>query len=87
MKSGRAEQQLVRLGAGMGDAYLYVGRIADPVVLNRVQQTKWAVEQYDRLESQRSDYQIKFALGFLVLLRLLGTSARPAVEQELHQQA
>src|SRR5260370_18482486 len=35
---------LVRLGSEMGDAYLYVGRIPDPVVLNRVQQTKWAVE-------------------------------------------
>jgi two-component system nitrogen regulation sensor histidine kinase NtrY len=62
---------LVRLGSAMGDSYLYVGRIADPVVLNRVQQTKWAVEQYERLEGQRSDYQIKFALGFLVVAVLI----------------
>jgi two-component system, NtrC family, nitrogen regulation sensor histidine kinase NtrY len=62
---------LVRLGPAMGEAYLYVGRIADPVVLNRVQQTKWAVEQYERLEGQRSDYQIKFALGFLVVAVLI----------------
>jgi two-component system nitrogen regulation sensor histidine kinase NtrY len=54
-----------------GDTFLYVGRIADPVVLNRVQQTQRAVQQYERLEGQRSDYQITFALAFLVVALLI----------------
>ena len=61
---------LVRLPQ-LGDAYLYVGRLVDPLVINRVQQTQRAVEQYQRLEGQRSGYQITFALIFLVVALLI----------------
>ncbi len=60
---------LVRLDR-LGDAYLYVGRFVEPIVLNHMEQTQRAVAQYERLEGQRSDYQITFAMIFLVVALL-----------------
>ena len=67
----RALMRLDRLG----DVYLYVGRSADAVVLNRVEQTQRAVSEYQELEGRRSDYQITFALVFLVLALLIVLAA------------
>ena len=60
---------LVRL-TQMDDIYLYVGRFVDPSVLNHMKQTQSAVEQYERLEGQRSGYQISFSLMFMVVALL-----------------
>jgi len=60
---------LVRLDR-FQDAYLYVGRFVEPLVLNHMEQTQRAVTQYETLEGQRSDYQITFALIFLVVALL-----------------
>jgi two-component system nitrogen regulation sensor histidine kinase NtrY len=53
------------------DAYLYVGRMVDPVVLGYLSDTKKAVEQYTTLEAKRSDLQIKITLIFIVIALLL----------------
>ncbi len=48
---------LVRLDQFPG-AFLYVGRFVEPQVLAHMKQTQGAVAQYERLEGQRSDFQI-----------------------------
>ncbi len=61
---------LVRLDR-LVDAYLYVGRFVDSQVLIHADQTRNAVAEYQRLESERSGIQITFALIFIVVALLL----------------
>ncbi len=61
---------LVRLD-GLVDAFLYVGRFVDPVVLGHMKRTKSAVAQFEKLEIERADLQISFALIFVVVGLLL----------------
>jgi two-component system nitrogen regulation sensor histidine kinase NtrY len=61
---------LVRLD-GFGDAYLFVGRFVDATVLGYMERTQSVVAEYQRLESGRSDIQIKSALLFIVVALLL----------------
>jgi two-component system nitrogen regulation sensor histidine kinase NtrY len=65
---------LVRL-EGFGDAYLFVGRFVDPQVLTHMEHTQRAVAQYERLEGERSGFQITFALIFLVVALLFLVAA------------
>jgi two-component system nitrogen regulation sensor histidine kinase NtrY len=65
---------LVRLDR-YGDVYLYAGRFIDPTVINHMRQTQSAVEQYEQLEGQRSDYQIAFSVVFFAVGLLLLTGA------------
>lgn len=65
---------LVRLD-GFGDSYLYVGRFVDPQVLAHMEHTQRAVAQYERLEGERSGFQITFALIFLVVALLFLVAA------------
>jgi two-component system nitrogen regulation sensor histidine kinase NtrY len=65
---------LVRL-EGFGDAYLFVGRFVDPQVLTHMEHTQRAVAQYERLESERSGFQVTFALIFLVVALLFLVAA------------
>ena len=53
------------------DAYLYVGRLVDPKVLQHMDRTEGAVDLYQRLEGKRSTLQITFALIFMVVALLL----------------
>ena len=53
------------------DAYLYIGRLVDPQVLNRIEQVRSAAAQFEKLESSRSGIQLSFALAFLVVALLL----------------
>jgi two-component system nitrogen regulation sensor histidine kinase NtrY len=53
------------------DAYLYVGRLVDPQVLQHMDSTQGAVKLYQQLEGKRSDLQITFAAIFLVVALLL----------------
>ncbi len=53
------------------DLYLYIGRLVDPKVLQRIEQTLGAVQQFERLEGQRSDIKVSFALAFVVVALLL----------------
>lgn len=53
------------------DAYLFVGRMVDPVVLSHLSDTKQAVAQYEELEGQRSDLIIKATLMFVAVALLL----------------
>src|SRR5579862_194790 len=64
---------LVRLER-YGDVFLYVGRFIDPEVIAHISQTKSAVDQYERLEGQRSDYQIALSVVFfaVALIFLIG---------------
>src|SRR5215470_5649237 len=57
---------LVRLNQ-FGDVYLYVGRYIEPRVLNHMEETQRAVAQYERMEGQRSGFQITFALIFVMV--------------------
>ena len=61
---------LMRLG-GFGEAYLYVGRFIDPKVLGHVARNRQAVAEYERLEGQRSEFEITFAMMFIVVALLL----------------
>lgn len=65
---------LVRLDR-FGDVYLYAGRFIDPEVINHMRQTQSAVAQYEKLEGQRSHYQIAFSLVFFAVGLLLLTGA------------
>ena len=61
---------LVRLES-LPDAYLYVGRLIDPKVLEHMDRTRGAVQLYESLEGKRADLQITFALIFMVVALLL----------------
>jgi two-component system nitrogen regulation sensor histidine kinase NtrY len=52
-------------------AYLYVGRMVDPVVLSHVTDTRQAVSEYEKLEGKRSDLQVKITMIFVVIALLL----------------
>jgi two-component system nitrogen regulation sensor histidine kinase NtrY len=60
---------LVRLDQ-FGDVYLYVGRYIEPRVLSHMEETQRAVAQYERMEGQRSGFQITFALIFVMVAML-----------------
>ena len=61
---------LVRLD-GYLDAYLFVARFVDPVVLNHVETTRAVVREYEALEGARTDIQLTSALIFIVVALML----------------
>jgi two-component system, NtrC family, nitrogen regulation sensor histidine kinase NtrY len=65
---------LVRLDQ-FGPVYLYVGRYIEPRVLSYMQETQRAVDQYERMESQRSGFQVTFALIYLMVAMLFLVTA------------
>jgi two-component system, NtrC family, nitrogen regulation sensor histidine kinase NtrY len=65
---------LVRLNQ-FGNAYLYVGRYIEPRVLAHMEETQRAAAQYERLEGQRSGFQITFALIYLMVAMLFLVAA------------
>ena len=71
-ESGDRVRAIVELEA-IPNAMLYVGRPVDPRVLNHLTATNAAATQYERLENERSSYQVKFILifGAAALLLLL----------------
>jgi two-component system, NtrC family, nitrogen regulation sensor histidine kinase NtrY len=65
---------LIRLNR-FDNAFLYVGRFVDPLVLSYIEQTQNAVAQYEQVEGERSEYQIVFSLAFLAVGLVLLTGA------------
>ena len=65
---------LVRLDE-FSDLFLYVGRFIEPRVLAHRNETKLAAAQYERLEDQRSGFQITFAMIFIVVAMLFLAAA------------
>ncbi|MDP6346724.1 MAG: PAS domain-containing sensor histidine kinase [Alphaproteobacteria bacterium] len=61
---------LIRLDSFL-DAYLYVSRFVDPVVLSYVERTRAVVSEYEALEGARSDIQLTSALIFIVVALML----------------
>ena len=61
---------LVRLDSFV-DTYLFVGRFVDSKVLGHMERTQGAVTQFERLELERADLQVSFALIFLLVALLL----------------
>ena len=53
------------------DSYLFIGRFIDPKVLNRVERTQNAVDEYLLLEDSRFEFQINFTLLFILFSILL----------------
>ena len=53
------------------DTFLIVGRSIDPTVLAHVTETKGAAQQFERLETERSRFQVSFALAFVMVALLL----------------
>jgi two-component system nitrogen regulation sensor histidine kinase NtrY len=53
------------------DAYLLVGRVIDPGVLEHIERTEGAVSQYKRLEERREGILITFVAIFIVVALLL----------------
>jgi two-component system nitrogen regulation sensor histidine kinase NtrY len=74
MESGDRVRALVRLER-FGNAYLYVGRLVDPTVLQHMEQTRGAVHEYEERESQRRQWQITFSIAFFSIVLLLLTIA------------
>ncbi|HLY54339.1 MAG TPA: HAMP domain-containing protein, partial [Stellaceae bacterium] len=68
--SSNEVRALVRI-AGLPNAVLYVGRPIESQILNHVALTNEVVDQYERLETQRSSYQISFILIFAAVALLL----------------
>src|SRR6266404_5051458 len=68
---------LVRLGE-FSDLYLYVGRFIEPRVLAHRDEVHLAAAQYERLEGQRSGFQITFA-AIYILVALLFLAAAVSV--------
>src|SRR5438067_6767968 len=60
---------LVRLGE-LNDLYLYVGRFIEPRVLAHRDEVHLAAAQYERLEGQRSGFQITFAVIYILVALL-----------------
>jgi two-component system, NtrC family, nitrogen regulation sensor histidine kinase NtrY len=65
---------LVRLDQ-FGPVYLYVGRYIEPRVLSYMEETQRAVDQYEKTESQRSGFQVTFALIYLMVAMLFLVTA------------
>jgi two-component system nitrogen regulation sensor histidine kinase NtrY len=65
---------LVRLGE-FGDLYLYVGRFIEPRVLAHRDEVHLAAAQYERLEGQRSGFQITFAVIYILVALLFLAAA------------
>jgi len=65
---------LVRLDE-FGGLYLYVGRFIEARVLAHRNETKLAAAQYERLEGQRSGFQITFAFVFILVAMLFLAAA------------
>jgi two-component system nitrogen regulation sensor histidine kinase NtrY len=65
---------LVRLNE-FSDLFLYVGRFIEPRVLAHRDQTHLAAAQYERLEGQRSGFQITFAVIFILVAMLFLVAA------------
>ncbi len=61
---------LVRLDH-VPNAFLYVGRYVDPKVLSYVARAELAVDEYKRLEGERSGIRINFVLIFAVVALLM----------------
>lgn len=61
---------LVRLDH-IPNAFLFVGRYVDPKVLGHVARAELAVDEYKRLEGQRSGVRINFVLIFAVVALLM----------------
>lgn len=61
---------LVRLDSII-DTYLIIGRTVDPAVLQYVTDTEGAVRQFVKLEAERSEIQVSFALAFMLVALLL----------------
>lgn len=73
LTSGAGDERiraLVRLN-NFGKAYLFVGRMVDPLVRERLDATMRAVQDYERLEAQRGDMQVKTMMMFVVVALLL----------------
>ena len=65
---------LVRLNE-FSDLYLYVGRFIEPRVLAHRENTHLAAAQYERLEGQRSGFQITFAVIYILVAMLFLAAA------------
>jgi two-component system nitrogen regulation sensor histidine kinase NtrY len=61
---------VVRLDSFL-DAYLFVARFVDPVVLNHVESARAVVREYEALEGARTDMQLTSALIFIVVALML----------------
>lgn len=61
---------LVKLG-NFANSYLFVGRMVDPMVQSRLDAAMKAVDEYERLESERSGLQVKMIMIFVVVALLL----------------
>ncbi len=69
-ESGDRVRALLRLDP-LTDSYLFIGRFIDPKVLNRVERTQDAVDEYLLLEDSRFEFQINFTLLFILFSILL----------------
>jgi two-component system, NtrC family, nitrogen regulation sensor histidine kinase NtrY len=63
--------QAIVLLNGFLETFLYISRIVNPEVLDRVRNTRSAVDAYHSIEAQSTQLQIRFALIFMVVALLL----------------
>ncbi len=72
--SGDRVRALVRMDNFL-DAYLYVGRFVDSTVLMHTERTRTAVDEFNILKKQSTEYQIWFTLIFTIFALLLVMAA------------
>ncbi len=62
---------LIKLTSFFRPTYLYVSRDLSPQVLNYLNATRSAVDDYENLEGQRSDIQLQFNVVFIIVALLI----------------
>ena len=61
---------LVQLAPNV-DLYLMVGRLIDPKVQEKIEQTESAASEYHKLEKLRAEYEVKFIMIFIAVALLI----------------
>ena len=56
--------------AGLDEAFLYIGRYVDPMVVNQVTRVRKAVAEYQAFEGQRTTIEFTFAMMFATVAAL-----------------
>lgn len=55
----------------LGDTYLYIARLVDARVLDHLAETRAAIDEYESLESRRIQFQVTFALIYVIFALIM----------------
>jgi two-component system nitrogen regulation sensor histidine kinase NtrY len=75
IKSDPGKIRMLAKISGYNDAYLLVGRLVDEKIIDYIDKTNGAAQEYVRLKSQINGLQIKFSIIFIIIAILLVVAA------------